>query len=86
MLLDEPANGLDPSLRREVLELAIQSLSEDGSTILFASHNMSELERICSRIVMLERGRKVLDHPLDELKEEYGASLEEVMVQLLRRA
>jgi ABC-2 type transport system ATP-binding protein len=85
LLLDEPANGLDPALRREFLELAVQSLSNDGSTILFSSHNMSELERIASRIVMLEKGTKVLDESLDDLKHKHPIPLEELMISLLRR-
>jgi ABC-2 type transport system ATP-binding protein len=75
LLLDEPAGGLDPAVRREFLETAIQYLSESGSTILFSSHYMGDVERLASRIVMLHDGRVLLDNGLDELREEFALAL-----------
>jgi ABC-2 type transport system ATP-binding protein len=75
LLLDEPAGGLDPAVRREFLETAIQYLSESGSTILFSSHYMGDVERLASRIVMLHDGKVLLDNGLDELREEFALAL-----------
>jgi ABC-2 type transport system ATP-binding protein len=50
LLLDEPAGGLDPSARREFLETSIQLLNEAGTTILFSSHHMTDVERMAGRI------------------------------------
>jgi ABC-2 type transport system ATP-binding protein len=75
LLLDEPAGGLDPSARREFLETSIQYLNEEGATILFSSHYMSDVERLADRIVMLHEGRVLIDEPLDQLQERYSLAL-----------
>jgi ABC-2 type transport system ATP-binding protein len=75
LLLDEPAGGLDPSARREFLETSIQMLNETGTAILFSSHYMTDVERLAARIVMLHDGRVLLDHELDELREEFSLAL-----------
>jgi ABC-2 type transport system ATP-binding protein len=75
LLLDEPAGGLDPAARREFLETSIQLLNEAGTTILFSSHYMSDVERLADRIVMLHDGRILIDTPLDELRESYSLAL-----------
>lgn len=73
LLLDEPAAGLDPAARREFLETALQFLSDEGSAILFSSHHMDDVERIASRVAVLDHGQKVIDQDLDDLRE--GTSL-----------
>jgi ABC-2 type transport system ATP-binding protein len=75
LLLDEPAGGLDPAARREFLEVAIDALVDGGSTILFSSHHMGDVERIAGRIVLLHRGRVLIDRPLDELREEVSLAV-----------
>ena len=69
LLLDEPAGGFDPAARREFLEIALQFLANEGSAILFSSHQMDDVERIASRICMLRKGRKIIDQDLDTLQE-----------------
>ncbi|MBZ5497032.1 MAG: ABC transporter ATP-binding protein [Acidobacteriia bacterium] len=71
LLLDEPAGGLDPSARREFLETSIQLLNEAGTTILFSSHYMADVERMAGRIVMIHEGRLLLDNNLDDLREKF---------------
>jgi ABC-2 type transport system ATP-binding protein len=75
LLLDEPAGGLDPLMRREFLQAAIELLNEGGTTILFSSHYMFDVERLAGRVVMLHEGRVLLDSPLDELRERYALAL-----------
>jgi ABC-2 type transport system ATP-binding protein len=75
LLLDEPAGGLDPAARREFLETSIQYLNEEGSTILFSSHYMSDVERLADRIVMLHEGKILIDEALDSLQENYSLAL-----------
>jgi ABC-2 type transport system ATP-binding protein len=72
LLLDEPAGGLDPAARREFLETSIQLLNEAGSTILFSSHHMTDVERLADRIVMIHDGRVLIDSELDALRESYS--------------
>ena len=69
LVLDEPAGGLDPVARRGFLGEVLDLLAESGSTILFSSHILSDLERIATDIVILHEGRVLLDRPLDDLKE-----------------
>jgi len=71
LLLDEPAGGLDPAMRREFLETAIQMLGESGTTILFSSHHMTDVERLASRLVMIHDGQKWIDSALDDVREGY---------------
>jgi ABC-2 type transport system ATP-binding protein len=75
LLLDEPAGGLDPAVRRDFLETAIRYLNESGSTILFSSHYMGDVERLASRIAILHRGVVFIDHDLDQLREEFSLAL-----------
>lgn len=69
LLLDEPAGGLDPAARREFLEVAIETLADEGSAILFSSHHMADVERIASRVAFLHQGRVLIDRDLDTLRE-----------------
>jgi len=71
LILDEPAGSLDPAMRRGFLETSIQLLAESGTTILFSSHHMSDVERIAGRAVLIAEGRVLLDAALDTLREGY---------------
>jgi ABC-2 type transport system ATP-binding protein len=75
LLLDEPAGGLDPAARREFLETSIQLLNETGSTILFSSHYMTDVERMAGRVVLIHEGRLLVDRELDVLREEHCVAL-----------
>lgn len=75
LLLDEPAGGLDPAARREFLETSIQLLNEAGTTIVFSSHYMTDVERLADRIVMIHDGRVLIDSELDQLRESYSLAL-----------
>ncbi|MCP3962196.1 MAG: ABC transporter ATP-binding protein [bacterium] len=75
LILDEPAGGLDPAARREFLETSIRLLNESGTSILFSSHYMSDVERMADRVVMLEGGRVLIDSALDDLRESYSLAL-----------
>ncbi len=71
LILDEPGGGLDPAARREFLETSIQLLNESGTTILFSSHHMTDVERMADRIVLLDEHRVLLDCDLDALRERH---------------
>lgn len=75
LILDEPAAGLDPAARREFLEVSIQLLNREGTTILFSSHYMNDVERIGGRVVLLADGRVRLDSDLDRLRESYCVAM-----------
>ena len=75
LLLDEPAGGLDPLMRREFLQAAIELLNDGGTTILFSSHYLFDVERLAGRVALLHEGRVVLDSALDDLRERYVLAL-----------
>ena len=69
LVLDEPAAALDPVARRELLrEIALRA-GESGTSVLFSTHIVSDLERVASHVAFLHEGRLLLQAPLDDLKE-----------------
>jgi ABC-2 type transport system ATP-binding protein len=70
-ILDEPFSGLDP-VNLEVLKDAMLELRRRGATVLFSTHDMAAAERLCDRLMMIYRGRKVLDGAPSELRQRYG--------------
>ncbi len=71
LILDEPFSGLDP-VNMEALKDAILEMRRRGSTIVFSTHDMPVAERMCDRIFMIFRGKKVLDGTLEEIQARYG--------------
>ena len=67
LILDEPFSGLDP-INQDVLEEIVLDEKERGKTILFSTHLMEQAERLCERVCLISRSRKVLDDDLKELK------------------
>jgi ABC-type multidrug transport system ATPase subunit len=68
LLLDEPSSGLDPIVRRDILETIIRTVTEEGRTVIFSSHLLDEIERVSDHLAMLHRGRLTLCEPLDDVK------------------
>lgn len=73
LLLDEPSSGLDPVVRREILEAIVRTVADEGRTVLFSSHLLDEVERVADRIAMMVQGRIVLQGSLDDIKESHHA-------------
>jgi len=71
LLLDEPSSGLDPLVRRDILEAVIRTVADEGRTVFFSSHLLEEIERVADDIAMLHRGKIVLCGPLDEIKSQH---------------
>ena len=69
MVLDEPVDGLDPVMRRQVWSLLLQDVAERGTTVLVSSHNLRELEDVCDRVGIMDRGKMLLERPLADLQE-----------------
>lgn len=68
LILDEPSSGLDPMVRRDILETIIRTVTEEGRTVLFSSHLLDEVERVSDYVAMLHMGKVKLCAPLDEVK------------------
>lgn len=69
LILDEPVDGLDPVMRRQVWSLLLGDVEERGLTVLVSSHNLRELEDVCDRVGIIDRGRMLLERVLSELQE-----------------
>jgi len=67
IILDEPTVAVDPQSRNNILE-GIQELNKQGATIIYTSHYMEEVEQICTRIAIMDKGRKIAEGTKDELK------------------
>jgi ABC-2 type transport system ATP-binding protein len=86
LLLDEPTASLDPDTGDWVRTYLERYREETGAAILLASHNMAEVERLCSQVMMMRAGRIVDRGPPDELIARYGrTNLEEVFLAIARR-
>ncbi len=72
LILDEPFSGLDP-VNAQVLKEAVLEMRRRGTTVVFSTHDMSTAEKMCDRIFMIFRGRKVLDGSLESIQGQYGA-------------
>jgi len=70
LILDEPTEGLDPVAIEDVLQIVV-SLAAQGTTVFFSSHQIAEVEQIADHVLMIDRGKLVLDAPMDQVKEQY---------------
>ena len=71
LILDEPFSGLDP-VNAESLKDAVLEMRRRGTTVVFSTHDMTTAEKMCDRIFMIFKGRKVLDGSLEEIQAQYG--------------
>jgi ABC-type multidrug transport system ATPase subunit len=74
LVLDEPTNGLDPQGIREIRDL-LAELNNTGTTVFLSSHQLAEVEQLCTRVGIVDRGRLVLQQDLDELRAPTGRVL-----------
>jgi ABC-2 type transport system ATP-binding protein len=73
LILDEPFSGLDP-VNMEVLRDAVLRLRDQGTTVIFSTHDMTMAEQLCDRVCMIFQGNKVLDGSLEQITTQYGDS------------
>ena len=69
LILDEPVDGLDPVMRRQVWSLIMQDVAERGTTVLVSSHNLRELEDVCDHVGIMNRGTVLLERSLSDLQD-----------------
>ncbi|MBQ7668195.1 MAG: ABC transporter ATP-binding protein [Clostridia bacterium] len=70
LILDEPLDGLDPVMRRKVLNLMMQDVADNNLTVMISSHNLRELEDICDHVGIMNKGKLMLQRKLDDMKSE----------------
>ena len=69
LVLDEPVDGLDPVMRRQVWSLVMGDVSQRGTTVLVSSHNLRELEDVCDHVGIMDRGKVLLERSLAQLQD-----------------
>jgi ABC-2 type transport system ATP-binding protein len=82
LFLDEPFNGIDPISVRAIRNV-MRHLTERGTTIFFSSHVMEVVEKLCTRVAVINHGRIVGEGTLEELREGSSASLEDIFLKLV---
>lgn len=72
LLLDEPSSGLDPIARSDILEAIIRTISEDGRTVLFSSHLLDEVDRVCDAVALMHEGKIIESLTTEQLEARYA--------------
>ena len=68
-MLDEPVDGLDPVMRRQVWSLLMGDVAQRGTTVLVSSHNLRELEDVCDHVGIMDKGKVLLERSLAQLQD-----------------
>lgn len=74
LILDEPSSGLDPVIRRDILDAIVRTVADDGRTVIFSSHLLDEVERMSDHVTLMHQGRVTLSGVLDEVRGAYQRS------------
>ena len=69
MILDEPVDGLDPVMRRQIWSVIMSDVAENGTTVLVSSHNLRELEDVCDHVGIMNNGKIMIERSLSDLQE-----------------
>lgn len=72
LIFDEPFSGFDP-INVELLKREILELRQKGTTIIFSTHNMGSVEEICSHIALINKSKKIIEGPINEIREKYAS-------------
>lgn len=70
LILDEPVDGLDPVMRRQVMSMILSDVADCGSTVLISSHNLRELEDVCDHVGIMDHGKMLLEKSLASMQGE----------------
>jgi ABC-2 type transport system ATP-binding protein len=82
LIMDEPTVGIDPQSRNNILE-TVKKLNENGTTIIYTSHYMEEVENICTNLIIMDEGTIIEEGTKEQLKNKYSKdNLEEIFLQL----
>ncbi len=68
LILDEPVDGLDPVMRRQVMSLILSDVAENGTTVLISSHNLRELEDVCDHVGIMDKGKMLMEKSLADMQ------------------
>ena len=77
LILDEPFSGFDP-INANIIKNEILHLKEQGSTILFSTHNMGSVEELCDNIALINKSKKILDGSVKEIRKQFKSNIFEI--------
>ncbi len=77
LILDEPFSGFDP-INTNLIKQEIEELRQEGTTVIFSTHNMGSVEEICDHIALINNSEKLLDGPINKIREEFGGNMYQV--------
>ena len=77
LIFDEPFSGFDP-INADLLKNEILELRDKGATIIFSTHNMASVEELCDHIALIDKSKKILDGPTQEIRQQYKSNIFEV--------
>lgn len=80
LIFDEPFSGFDP-INVELLKKEILDLRKKGTTIIFSTHNMSSVEEICSHIALINKSRKIVEGPINDIREKYANNSYQISIK-----
>lgn len=83
LLLDEPSSGLDPLVRRDIINAVIRTVADEGRTVLFSSHLLDEVEEVADHVTMINAGRIVMTEPIAAIRGSHR-SLDDLFVSHAR--
>ena len=83
VVLDEPMSGLDPMGRHLITDVILE-LKDRGKTVFFSSHILSDVEKLCNRIAILNKGDLLFSGPVQDVLDRYGSDLEESFMAIVR--
>ncbi|MBU1168941.1 MAG: ABC transporter ATP-binding protein [Proteobacteria bacterium] len=82
-ILDEPMSGLDPMGRYLITDVILE-LKQRGKTVFFSSHILSDVEKLCNRIAILNKGKHLFSGAIDEILPQYGSNLEHAFMNIIQ--
>lgn len=78
LIFDEPFSGFDP-INANLLKAEILKLRDEGSTIIFSTHNMASVEELCDHIALINRSKKILEGEINQIRSQYKENLYEII-------
>jgi len=77
LIFDEPFSGFDP-INTDIITREILQMKKDGATIIFSTHNMESVEQLCDHIALIDKSKKILDGPTQEIREKYKSNVYDI--------
>jgi ABC-2 type transport system ATP-binding protein len=78
LIFDEPFSGFDP-INADIITREILQMKKEGATIIFSTHNMESVEQLCDHIALIDKSKKILDGPTQQIREKYKSNIYDIV-------